>query len=183
MITDVVCEQLFERKKEPRDYIMIVLIHLAVICLLVAVILVFIMGLTLLAPMGLGFGVFAIFLMRKALLKLRVEYEYCFVNGDLTIDKITGKSKRYRKAVISIRQVEEGGIADEAFFASHKKVCNFADCPRPENGIYIKAVVDGDSEYVVICPDARLKKAMRPYFKPAVQRVIYKDEIVSGGTK
>lgn len=57
--------------------------------------------------LGTGFGVYYI------VSRMYVEYEYTFTNGELDIDKIVAKSKRYELLSVEVRRFTAFGIYDD----------------------------------------------------------------------
>lgn len=55
---------------------------------------------SLVAAFALGYGVYYVFIMTS------LEYEYVFVNGELTVDIVYGKSKRKRSGTFDIKKSE-----------------------------------------------------------------------------
>ena len=55
---------------------------------------------SLVAAFAMGYGVYYVFIMTS------IEYEYVFVNGELTIDTVYGKSKRKRAGTFDIKKSE-----------------------------------------------------------------------------
>ena len=55
---------------------------------------------SLVAAFAMGYGVYYVFIMTA------IEYEYVFVNGELTVDTVYGKSKRKKAGIFDVKKSE-----------------------------------------------------------------------------
>ena len=92
-----------------------------------------------------------------------VEYEYSFLNGDLTIDKIMGQRKRKTVAEYDIKKAEiiASSFSDEVIRASHNaKMIDYSTGAKSDN-LYSMIVFDGkDRMQVVFEPNEKIINAM-----------------------
>ena len=101
---DIIVEQLIRRKRQAKDFIKVFL------CLVAATVIITMM---ILAPFGNIVGTI-IFFAGAALVyflyhlgtSVNLEYEYCFVNGALDVDKIIAARKRKRLTELNARNIE-----------------------------------------------------------------------------
>lgn len=176
MVTDVVCEYIVARKKGKAEKLKIagiVAATLAVeglLCYLglsnpsTSLIMLIIMGCVV-------YG--AVYLLKR----LSVEYEYSFVNGELSIDKIINKTDRVPLLAFDVKKVEKAGKYNAASFntngAGH--VYNFSSADEPDDAVFLRFRNDseGMTTAIISCPDEFIEK-MKPYFNQLVYREAFK---------
>ncbi|MBQ4627592.1 MAG: hypothetical protein IJB44_00800 [Clostridia bacterium] len=104
-INDVFYEQLYARKKTVKEYVIQALIFLVTIALSMAS---FTFCITYIKGFGLIMGTLCIAVLvyfgYKLFMKLDVEYEYIYLNGEIDIDKIICRSERSR--LVSAKSVD-----------------------------------------------------------------------------
>ncbi len=74
---------------------------------------------------------------------LSVEYEYSVVNGDMDVDKITGKRRRKRLVSVKLREIEYFSRFDEKSAGMIKNV-------NTKNIVNASSALDGDNVYIAV---------------------------------
>ncbi len=114
---DIFVEQLVKKKKEPKDFLIILA---GVVCVFVVL---FVLTFALAIP-GIGFAIFAacvisMYLIYFLITSINQEFEYCFTNGMLDVDKIINMRKRKRVQEINVRKMEMLGNREDRSFRKH----------------------------------------------------------------
>lgn len=136
---DSICEQLIKIKKTIKEHALLTLIWVAAFALVYILVwlslkYVSLMGLIIIASFGIFYGA------AQLTKRLSIEYEYIFVNHDMDIDKIIGKSSRKRMVSIKLNEVEEFGAYDDAAkakLASRNFDAKFFCCNADDAADYI----------------------------------------------
>lgn len=183
MISDVVFEQIIKKKFEMKDCLKTFFyIFLCIILpLFLVVVLAGIMGpeiviaySAILLLVFIGLIVLAIRLIRNN----SYEYEYIFVNGELTVDKIIAKSKRSRMLNIDVKLTEKMGIYDPSMFAGDREttVLVYSDTYSGDGDLYMvfRHPTIGKTALVIKSSD-RLGKALKPYVKRSIHKEVFPD--------
>ncbi len=174
MFSDIICEQLVKRKLTPKYMAIgagiitggVFLSFLAYAIGVYADPAVGLMG-SMLFLCGIFitfyFGRFAIF----------VEYEYSFVNGELTIDKISAKSKRKHMLDVDVKSFEKMGKYDPEKEEKLKitKVCDFSVDKYDSDTIYAYFKdSSGNNTLLIFTPNEKLIGSMKTYVNNMVFR-------------
>ncbi len=184
MFTDVVFEQIIKKKFEAKDYLKALLYMFLGIFLptLFVFLLALFFGLGVVIVNLLPFVVLiylAGFIMMIGLIRnLSIEYEYTFVNGDLTIDKIIAKKKRKRMLAFDVKLVEDMGIYESGKFAGEKDVTKliYTDTYSGEGDLYLDfRHVSIGRTIVVIKSSERIGKALKPFVKRSLHKEVFPD--------
>ncbi len=136
---DSICEQLIKIKKTVKEHALLALIWIVAflvvyIFVLLSLKYVSFMGLIIIASFGVFYGA------AQLTKRLSIEYEYIFVNHDMDIDKIIGKSSRKRMVSIKLNEVERFGAYDDeakAKLASMNFDAKFICCNADDEADYI----------------------------------------------
>ena len=172
MVTDVVCEYLVKRNQGKKETLKMfgIVAGAILILLLLTYWMIMVPGVTALVVM---LDVAVVYFAVKLFKTLSVEYEYCFVNGELTIDKIINQSDRKRMTVLETKKVEKVGKYDSASFNKETagNIYNYSSGECPTDAIYLQLRNDMNGIYTIIisCPDEFIAK-MKPYFNQLVYR-------------
>ena len=105
--------------------------------------------------------------------RLKVEYEYLFVNGDLDIDKIMNKSKRKKVFSVSSDQLEMLAPVGSVELMQYKKAKTY-DCSSGsgDGNLYaLVAVIGGEVCQVIFEPNDTIVEG---FFMKAPRKVIRK---------
>ncbi len=181
MISDVILEQIIKKKYEGKDYlkaILYVILGLLVPTLIIYILL-YLFGVEVVLVIGsylsllyIGGIAIAIYLIRNSF----IEYEYLFVNGELTVDKIIAKSKRKRMINLDVKLVEDMGIYDPAKFAKRSDATTlvYSDTYSGEGDLYMdfRHPIIGRT-ILVIKSSERLGKALKPYVKRSIHKEVF----------
>lgn len=158
---DTFKEQIIKIRSTPKTLAMKVLIW-ALAALILSFVVRYVSLFIPIAAIGLFWG--ALYLSRK----LDIEYEYILTNGDLDIDKITGKSDRRRVLALKCADIEKIGKYKGEQLHGKQFVC----CNPGDDAYYIIA---REKDEGIIClifaPDEKMKEAIRKF----VPRIIQKD--------
>ncbi len=173
MISDVVCERIVEKKREKSEMIKSTLIvaAAAVLVIICALFILFMPGTFALAVVVMiGVVYFAI----KLLGNLNVEYEYCFVNGELTVDKILNKSVRKEQMTLQVKNVDKAGYYTSGMDIQGN-VLNYSDSDDPEGAVYFQfRDVTGRVNVAIMNLDEDFLAKMKPHFNQLVYREAFK---------
>lgn len=102
---------------------------------------------------------------------LNVEYEYAFTSGDLDVDKIIGKRRRKRVLETSTKQIQVMAPYTREFESEVRNYQVVAQkdfsASRRASGrwFFILENEQGQYEFVVFQPSARMRRAMKPYLR------------------
>ena len=174
MISDVVCEYLVKRELNIRQIIQAIAIIIP--GLLISDMIAFFVTFadtsrimfTLLLLCGIGFTAF---LARFALI---VEYEYTFVNGELTIDRILARSKRKHMLDINVKTVYKLGYINKTEINQRDidTVKDFSTSASDENTVFAcyKDESSGKKVMLLFTPNQKIIDSMKPYVSATVYR-------------
>ncbi|MDR1003262.1 MAG: DUF6106 family protein [Oscillospiraceae bacterium] len=174
MITDIICEQLVAKKIEPKDivkafvvFMLIMSVTLGVSVLVDMLLSVYFGGVWLLSLIG------GCYLAYRYMKTLSIEYEYIFVNGEMTVDKIIAKSSRKRLFSFDTRTIEKMGKYDPNAFANkqYDSRLNFSETYAGE-GAYFAEIRDKKhgSVLLIFSPNEKIISALKPYMNKLVYR-------------
>ncbi len=179
MISDIVCEQLVQRKLTPMRILTIAGVTVGGI--LLSFFLYVIGGIAdpavgmMASLFFLGGIALTVFLVRRMLF---VEYEYTFVNGELTVDKILTKSSRKNLAEIDVKAIEKLGKYDAETVAKlgSVQVWDYSADKADENTLYafFKDDASGRNTVLFFTPNQKLLDAMKPYVSATVYREAFR---------
>ena len=168
MFSDIICEQLVKRKIGPKQMVIVALVGslgLILAWVLFDLAFVFVDRTAMLgAILFIGCIALTVYLVRFILL---VEYEYSFVNGELTVDKISAKSKRKHMIDVSVKHFEKIGKYDPEKVNNLKVevVRDYAsDSYAPETVYaYYKDNGSGRKTLLIFTPNEKLIGSIKPY--------------------
>ena len=167
---DIFEEQIIIRKKQPIDFVAI----FGSIILAVVVFWLLIFGPYVFVRTGLGGLVFAlaaaaIFGIYKLIIHFNQEFEYCFTNGMMDVDKIINRSKRKHLLEVNARKIEAMAKTDTPEYQRLKQstgvkkvfACVSMNCP---DNYYIHYIAgDGKQVLLVFTPNDAIKDGFRRY--------------------
>lgn len=179
MYSDVVCEQLVKRKIGVKE---IALGAAIVTGGLFASFLAYSIGVYADPAVGLlGMMLFicGLFLTGYCVRFIFVEYEYTFVNGELTIDKIIAKSKRKHLVDVQMKSIEKMGKSDDEAL-TNLKVNTIRDYSLSRDHshtiyIYYKDSRTDGNVVLFFTPTKKTLTAMKTYISPLVFREAFPD--------
>lgn len=182
MFSDVICEQLVKRKIGPKQIATgagIVTLGLFLSFLVYAIGVYADPAVGLLGSMLFLCGVaLTIYFVRF----IFVEYEYSFVNGELTVDKIIAKSKRKHLLDVDVKIFDKMGRYDpEEIDKINLKVDVVRDYSVDKYAsdtvyAYFKDVKDGSKTLLIFSPNQKLIDAMKTY----VNATVYREAFLKG---
>lgn len=154
-MSEVFVERIIKRKISFKG---MMLRLLSIILVLLGVFSIFILGL-----LGMTITAVLIYVSYLCWAYTNIEYEYSFLNGELTIDKIMGERKRRHVAEFNIKEAEivAPSLSDDIVRASHNAVIKDFSSGHDTKNMYsmIIAGKDGRSQ-VVFEPDENMIEAM-----------------------
>jgi len=176
MVSDVVCEHLVEKKREKSEKIKSALIIAGAVLIVLVCAVVFtyfpsLGAILMLVMIGTVYG--AILLLKG----LAVEYEYCFVNGELTVDKITNKSARKNLVVLEVKNVDKAGYYDSKSFNENEAgmVLSYSDSDKPTDAVYLRfRNTNGYTTTLILSLKEDFIVKMKPHFNQLVYREAFK---------
>lgn len=133
---DIFVEQLIKRKRRPSDFVKV---GLCIVGGTVTVLLTFI-SLRFMGGLAALLGAGLIYLLYNLYISTNVEFEYCFTNGSLDIDKIIAAKRRKRLTELSAREIEMMGTTKNRAFNGYmqngdiKKI--YACTSIKDDGVY-----------------------------------------------
>lgn len=115
--------------------------------------------------------------------RMNVEYEYSFITGDISVDKILNRTNRKSLFKFDVKNTEKIGIYNSAEFDKSKyaAIYNVTDSEKPEGCIYMvvasnnfnpggKKKIGHGNVLILVQNDERVKKAVKQYVKAMVYR-------------
>lgn len=171
MLSDVLIEDIFEVKMSTKS----MLVKSMLIALWPTAVL-----LTILVPIGVIMFLVAALLWFFVTPLLNLEYEYSYLNGELSIDKIFNKSRRKKWVVYDLKSAELVAPADSDSIKRHlhgKKISDYSSGFEPDSekvGIVLKGHMG--AEIILLKKNYRLINAIRD-MKPMIVEYS-QDEIV-----
>lgn len=162
---DFFVEQLVKRKRTSSDYVKVI------ICLIAAVVIVAVMLVsivTVISPFVFLIGILLILFLNKLRETINVEYEYCFTNGALDVDKIIAANRRGRMVDINAREIELMGTRKNPDFRRYledrgiEKVyaCSSVD---DDNVCFVIYDADGKRKMLLFSPNDKIKEGFARY--------------------
>lgn len=164
---DIFIEQLVRKKRTGKDYLRITA------CVLGVLVLLFVMVLGM-AIKGAGFIIFIaccalIYLLYMLITATNLEYEYCFTNGALDVDKIINVRSRKRMVEINARKIDMMATNKNREFKrfledrSIKKI--YACTHREDENVFFITFQgdDGVRKMLLFNPNDRIKDGFRRY--------------------
>ncbi|MDD6395109.1 MAG: DUF6106 family protein [Firmicutes bacterium] len=167
MFSDIICEQLVKRKIGPKQMVIA-----AVIVSVGLIISLFLRALGIVVDRTLGMmgiflfaiGIFVtIYFVRFFIF---VEYEYSFVNGELTIDRISAKSKRKHMMDVAVKSFEKIGKyePEKVKNLNVDTVRDYSADPYASDAVYAY-YKDGSGRKILLIfsPNEKLIGSIKPY--------------------
>lgn len=161
---DIFVEQLIRRKRRGIDYIKAALCAFAILIVLLAMPL--LMQIPYVGSFALLLLAGVIYLIYNVIISVNIEYEYCFTNGALDIDKIVAARRRKRMTEVNAREIEMMGTTGNHAFRGYmenreiKKVyaCSAVD----DEGVYFVLYSKGGQKYLLLFnPNDTIKDGFR----------------------
>ena len=161
---DLFVEQIIKRKRNGADYVKIALCVIAVFIVLMA------MPLAMRIPVfgSIAFLVCAglIYLIYNVIISINLEYEYCFTNGALDVDKIIAARRRKRLTELNAREIEFMGTTQNHAFRGYmdnreiKKV--YACSALGDEGVFFVIYSREGKKYMLLFnPNDEIKDGFR----------------------
>lgn len=162
---DFFVEQLVKRKKIPSDYVKVALCLIAAI-VIVAVMLVSVA--TVISPFVFLIGILLILFLNKLRETINIEYEYCFTNGVLDVDKIIAANRRGRMTDINAREIELMGTKKNPEFIRNtedRNVEKIYACTsvNDDDVCFIIYETDGKRKMLLFNPNDKIKDGFSKY--------------------
>lgn len=113
---DIFVEQLIKRKRRASDFVKVGL------CVVAATVVIFLTFITIGSPLTsltLLLGVGLLYVLYNLNISINVEFEYCFTNGSLDVDKIIAARKRKRLTELNAREIEMMGTTKNRAFKGY----------------------------------------------------------------
>ncbi len=111
---------------------------------------------------------------------MMVEFEYTFVNGEMTIDRILARSSRKNMAEINVKTVEKMGKYDPAIVntlkASAVKDYSVGKDDPNTMFLYCKDEKTEGNTVILFTPNQKLLDAMKPYVSATVYREAFREK-------
>ncbi len=177
MVSDIVCEYLVKRKLNQAELVKAAAIILGglTLTLLACAFGAYSDTIGMMAPMLLVVGIFlTVFFGRHA---LSVEYEYAYFNGELTIDRITAKSKRKHLLDVDLKAVEKIGRPGDDAIQNLKvsKVKDYSQELSNQDTVYLYYKDENNNENILLffTPNQKMLDAMKTSVSATVYREFY----------
>lgn len=163
---DIFVEQLIQKEKGAKD-ILIILGGLIASIVLNFVILLYLPVLLMFTIIGCCAGIYFLLISRN------LEYEYCIVNGDISIDKIKNKAKRKRLLSVDAHEIEQfGKFTPEILRKSGQCTHIFATTAKNADGnmYFLAHHKTRGTILVVFNPSEAVLNAIKPFMNRQVAR-------------
>ena len=162
---DVFVEQLVRRRRVAADYIKVALCLVAAIAVVIVMLLSVV---TSISPFVFLIGIGIIIILNKIKDTINIEYEYCFTNGSLDVDKIIAANRRGRLAEVNAREIEIMGTNKNAQYRSNienraiEKIyaCSSLDA---DDVCYVIFEKDGNTKMLIFSPNEKIKDGFKRY--------------------
>jgi len=164
---DIFLEQIIKKKKDSRDRLLTLLMILSAATVTVTLLLINMSGMEGLQLVLIGGSWYGAYLLIR---RRRLEYEYCFTNGELDIDVIRARRKRYH--AISVR-AKEIAICANIFDDAHKeryldasgikRQYDMASTPDSRNVYFVDFRRNGERMRLLFEPTRKMLAAMKKY--------------------
>lgn len=154
-MNEVFIEHLIKRKTTSKSII-------AKVALIFATIIVF--ALSLIIPFGLVLGILMVLLDVYLFKMFDLEFEYTYIRGELSIDKIMGKERRKKAASFDLSKLEIVAPTDSYLLDSYKNCNKVYDFTSLEEGVKVYALIlhgNGGYEKVLFEPNSEILSAMK----------------------
>lgn len=154
-MNEVFIEHLIKRKTTSKSII-------AKVALIFATIIVF--ALSLIIPFGLVLGILMVLLDVYLFKMFDLEFEYTYIRGELSIDKIMGKERRKKAASFDLSKLEIVAPTDSYLLDSYKNCNKVYDFTSLEEGVKVYALIlhgNGGYERVLFEPNSEILSAMK----------------------
>jgi hypothetical protein len=154
-MNEVFIEQLLKRKTTSKSI-------LAKAALILLTILIF--AATMIIPFALVLGIVMVILDIYIFKTFDLEFEYTYIRGELSVDKIFGKERRKKAASFDLSQLEMVAPSDSYLldsFRNSNKVYDFTSL-EPDHKVYAM-ILHGNNGYVKVLfePNTDILNAMR----------------------
>jgi hypothetical protein len=154
-MNEVFIEQLVKRKTTSKSIV-------AKVALILLTLIVF--AATMIIPFALVLGILMVVLDAYVFKMFDLEFEYTYIRGELSVDKIMGKERRKKAASFDLSQLEIVAPSDSYLLDSYKnsnKVYDFTSL-EPDHKVYAM-VLHGNNGYVKVLfePNGEILNAMR----------------------
>lgn len=164
---DIFVEQLVKKKRGIKELLTVLASILGVLVVL------WIVPFAFMIP-GVGFALFAlcvifIYLLYFLITSINQEYEYCFTNGILDVDKIINMRKRKKMLEINVRKMEMMGTSTSAEFGKYmadssvKKVYACTHKAAEDLCFLIFPEESGKNIMLLFNPNEKITDAIRRY--------------------
>lgn len=154
-MNEVFIEQLVKRKTTSKSIV-------AKVALILLTLIVF--AATMIIPFALVLGILMVVLDAYVFKMFDLEFEYTYIRGELSVDKIMGKERRKKAGSFDLSQLEIVAPSDSYLLDSYKnsnKVYDFTSL-EPDHKVYA-LVLHGNNGYVKVLfePNGEILNAMR----------------------
>ena len=160
---DIFVEQLIKRKRRASDFVKVAL------CIIASTIVIFFTFLTIgspLTPFTFLLGAGLLYVLYNLNISINVEFEYCFTNGALDVDKIIAARKRKRLTELNARDIEMMGTTKNRAFRGYmenneiKKI--YACTSLNDEGVYFVVYERGGQRNMLLFnPNDTIKDGFR----------------------
>ena len=161
---DIFVEQIVRRRRQPLDYVKLLL------CLIAATIVIMAMfifnAIPFIGTIIFFVGAALVYVIYNVGTSINLEYEYCFTNGALDVDKIIAARKRKRMTEINARHIDMMGTTKNRVFAGYmqnreiKKI--YACTSLNDDDVYfVLSSTDGKKQLLLFNPNDTIKDGFR----------------------
>lgn len=181
MISDIVCEQLVKKNMNMMQILKIAGVGIGGLLLSI---LLYVIGWIADPAVGMMGAMFFICGMIATVFFIRfvifVEYEYTFVNGELTVDRILARSSRKKMTEINVKMFEKLGKYDEETVTKlHAGAIRDYSSDKLDPATmfaFYKDPETGRNTVLLFTPNQKLIDAMKPYVSATVYREAFRDK-------
>lgn len=161
---DIFIEQMVRRKKQPMDFVKVLL------CLIAATLIIMMMFIfnqvPLIGTIIFFVGALLVYLIYNVGTSINLEYEYCFTNGALDIDKIIAARRRKKLTELNARDIEMMGTTrNHAFrgYMNNREIKKIYACSsvNDEDVCFVVYSVGGKRQMLLFNPNDTIKDGFR----------------------
>lgn len=164
---DIFVEQLIKKKRTGKDFLMVLL------CIAAVFVVMYVMAVGMMFP-GLNMLIFAVcvillYLLYLLVTSINLEYEYCFTNGILDVDKIVNVRRRKALLELNVRKMDMMGTRNHRSYRSHledRSVKKLYACTHREAEdlcFILYTDEEGRKKMLLFNPNEEIREGIRRY--------------------
>lgn len=161
---DIFIEQIIRRKRQPMDFVKVFLCLIAATVIITAMIL--FNSFSIIGTLIFFAGAALVYVLFNLMTSINLEYEYCFTNGALDVDKIIAARKRKRLTELNARHIEiMASTRNRAFrnYMENRAIKKIYACSsiNDTDVFFVVYTKDGERTMLLFNPNDAIKDGFR----------------------